>query len=90
MANAQTWGDRSVVVTLAADGGVYLDKKAVSQATLSESIRERLAQRPDLIVVINADETIRHREVVQAMDAAKRAGAASMAIATRPHADGPE
>jgi biopolymer transport protein ExbD len=89
-ADAQTWGDRSLVVTLASDGGVYLNKEAVSRAALSESIQERLAQRPDLVVVINADETIQHREVVKAMDAAKKAGAARMAIATRANADARE
>jgi biopolymer transport protein ExbD len=82
----QTWGDRSLVITLKSDGGVYLNKEPVSRADLSESIRQRLAQRPDLVVVINADETIQHREVVHAMDAAKQAGAARMAIATRAQA----
>jgi biopolymer transport protein ExbD len=85
-ADGQTWGDRSLVITLASDGNVYLNKEPVSRAALSEDIRQQLAQRPDLIVVINADETIQHREVVRAMDAAKQAGAVRMAIATRANA----
>jgi len=82
-ADSQTWGDRSLVVTLEADGQVYLNKEAVARGSLAESIRSRLAESPELIVVINADEGIRHGDVVAAMDAAKRAGAARMAIATR-------
>jgi biopolymer transport protein ExbD len=89
-ANSQTWGDRSLVVTLENDGRVYLNKTQVSPASLAEAIRGRLAARPDLVVVINADEDIRHGEVVAAMDAAKRAGAQRMAIATQPVPEGPE
>ncbi len=83
-ADPQTWGDRSLVVTLDGHGGLYLNKKAVARNSLSEEIRARLAARPDLIVVVNADRSVRHGEVVAAMDAAKRAGAARMAIATEP------
>jgi len=88
-ADPQTWGDRSLVVTLESDGGVYLNKEAVARGSLAEKIRGRLAERPDLIVVINADEGIRHGDVVAAMDAAKNAGAARMAIATRPRGSNP-
>jgi biopolymer transport protein ExbD len=35
------------------------------------------------VVVINADERVEHGKVVGVMDAAKKAGAAHMAIATR-------
>lgn len=83
-ADSQTWGDRSLVVTLDADGGLYLDKKAVTEGKLSAEIGQRLAARPDLIVVINADASIRHGRVVSAMDAAKKAGAARMVFATHP------
>jgi biopolymer transport protein ExbD len=89
-ANSQTWGDRSLVVTLENDGRVYVNKTQVPPGSLAETVRGRLAAKPDLIVVINADEDIRHGDVVAAMDAAKRAGAQRMAIATRPVPGGPE
>jgi biopolymer transport protein ExbD len=79
---AQTWGDRQLVVTLDKAGKVYLNKEAVALGSLGEEIKARLGKRPDLIVVINADARVRHGEVVAAMDAAKQAGAAHMAIAT--------
>jgi biopolymer transport protein ExbD len=85
-ANQQTWGDRSLVVTLDAQGRLFLNKDNVARNSLSQEIAKRLAGRPELIVVINADEQVRHREVVWAMDEAKKAGAARMAIAT--HARG--
>ncbi len=86
-ADAQTWGDRALVLTLERDGDLFLDKDPVEWATLAERVSERLAGRPELVVVINADEEARHREVVAAMDAVKQAGAANMVIPTRPHAE---
>jgi len=80
----QTWGDRQVVITLDAVGRIYLDKRPVALASLGEALRARLANRSDLVVVVNADERVRHGDVMAAMDAAKAAGAARMAIATRP------
>ena len=80
----QTWGDRQLVVTLDRRGRVYVDKEMVPLARLGGAIKARLAKRPDLIVVINADGRVRHGDVVAAMDVAKEAGAAHMAIATRP------
>ena len=80
----QTWGDRALVVTLDRDGNVYVNKEPVAREALAAEMRARLAAQPDAIVVINADESLRHREVVRAMDAVKQAGAARMAIATQP------
>jgi biopolymer transport protein ExbD len=88
-AEPQTWGDRALVVTLERDGGLFLDKDPVEWASLTEQVSERLATRPDLVIVINADEEARHREVIAAMDAVKQAGAANMVIPTRPRAEGP-
>ena len=83
-ATAQTWGDRQLVVTLDEAGAVYVNKERVTLPALGHAIRLRLARQPDLVVVVNADAQVRHGDVVAAMDAAKAAGAAHMAIATRP------
>ncbi len=83
-ADAQTWGDRSLVVTLDAEGSIFLNKDAVAPGSLGAEVQRRLAARPNLIVVINADSNVRHGRVVAAMDAVKKAGAAQMAFATQP------
>ena len=80
----QTWGDRALVVTLDPEGGIFLNKVPVKLHDLQAQIQARLARQPDLVVVINADTGLRHGRVVAAMDAAKRAGASHMAIATQP------
>jgi biopolymer transport protein ExbD len=87
-ADPQTWGDRALVVTLERDGDLFLDKDPVEWSSLTEQVGERLAGRPELVVVINADEETRHREVIAAMDAVKQAGGTNMVIPTRPHEEG--
>ena len=88
-ASAQTWGDRALVVTLDRDGRAFLNKEPVAREALEGAVREKVAENPELIVVINADEGLRHGDVIEAMDAVKRAGGAQMAIATKPSEAGP-
>jgi biopolymer transport protein ExbD len=83
-ASPQTWGDRSLVVTLDREGRVFLDKQQIAREELEQKVKARLDRRPELMVVINADAGLRHGDVIRAMDAVKRAGAAHMAIATKP------
>lgn len=83
-ASPQTWGDRALVVTLDEGGRVFLNKERVAREELAEAVRARVEERPELIVVINADGSLSHSEVVAAMDAVKRAGAKHMAIGTEP------
>jgi biopolymer transport protein ExbD len=81
-ATAQTWGDRALVVTMQRDGKLFLNKQAVPWSHLEPELRARLAVRPGLVVVINADTALRHGAVIRVMDAVKRAGARQTAIAT--------
>ena len=80
----QTWADRALVITLSAGGELHLNKQPITLSALGPELRRRLEKRPDLVVVINADGKLRHEQVIRVMDEAKRAGAARMAIATRP------
>jgi biopolymer transport protein ExbD len=83
-ASPQTWGDRSLVVTLDREGRVFLNKQQIETEALEKQVRLRLDKRPELMIVINADANLRHGDVIRAMDAVKRSGAAHMAIATKP------
>jgi len=77
-----TWADRAVVLTETADGRIYIDKNEIDKAELRALLSSRLTEKPETVVVINADETLAHREVVRLMDQARQAGATHMAIAT--------
>jgi biopolymer transport protein ExbD len=78
----QTWGDRALVVTMDRKGSLFVNKTPVSLGRLKETVRAKLAERPELVVVINADEGLRHGAVIRVMDVVKQAGARQMAIAT--------
>jgi len=73
-----------VTISLTADGGLYLDQQRIALDALEGALARRVRENPRVVVVLNADERVQHGRVVAAMDAAKRAGAARMAIATRP------
>lgn len=77
-----TWADRAIVITEKADGSLYIDKTAVDEQELRAFLSSRLENKPDMVVVINADQNLAHREVVRLMDEARKAGATHMAIAT--------
>lgn len=75
-----------VEVTVTAAGAVYLDKQAVSRAELPGRLRGLLAQAPETLVVLNADQKAEHGQVVEVMDSARQAGARALTIAVRPGA----
>ncbi len=81
-AQKATWADRAIVITEKADGAMYLDKKPVSPQQLGGLLAARLQSKPGLVVVINAHENLRHRQVIWLMDEARKAGATQLAIAT--------
>ncbi|UCH36104.1 MAG: biopolymer transporter ExbD [Armatimonadota bacterium] len=73
-----------VTVSLTQDGKLYLDKEQTTIDALGPALAQRISDNPRVVVVINADDRVEHGRVVAAMDAAKKAGAARMAIATQP------
>ena len=83
-ATGQQPPSESAAVTVGADGKITIDKEAVARDQIRETLRQRLAQNPELLVLINADERVEHGVVVEIMDAARQAGVAKMAIAVKP------
>jgi biopolymer transport protein ExbD len=73
-----------VTIELDARGGTWLDGRIVEPAMLEGAIREALAAGATERVVLEADEQVEHGRVVEAMDAARRAGATGLVVATRP------
>lgn len=73
---------RPLVVTLTAQGRLFLADQEVSLQDLPSLLAPALKQRLDKQVVINADRSVTHGRVVAVMDLAKQAGAEKLAIAT--------
>lgn len=78
----------SAAITITEDGKVALDKQPIALAELAGALKERLAARPNLLVIINGDSNTHHGRVVEVMDIARQTGVTKMAIAVKPKSEG--
>lgn len=76
-----------VDVTVRADGDIFVDRERVESGELVGRLHTALEAQPETLVVVNADRKAEHGRVVEVMDAARRAGAESLTIATRPEGE---
>lgn len=76
--------DDQLVVAVLADGEVVARGEQVSLERLGEIFAEEAAKSSGRLVLVQADETARHKRVVEVMEAARKAGLANLAIATQP------
>jgi biopolymer transport protein ExbD len=76
-----------VTLELDAGGAVWLQGRRVTEEALEGEIQAALATGGTERVVLEADEQVSHGRVVAAMDAARRAGATGLVVATRPRED---
>jgi biopolymer transport protein ExbD len=83
-ASGQQPASESAVVTITQDGKVFIDKQEVARDNIRSLLQQRLATKPELLVLINADERVEHGRVVEVMDDARQAGVVKMAIAVKP------
>ena len=76
--------EKSIVVTITADGSLYLNDRRVSRANLGVQIQQRLHSAVGQpIIVIRGDRRITLEQAVEVMDLAKKAGAERFDIATK-------
>jgi biopolymer transport protein ExbD len=83
-ATGQQPPSESAAVTISSNGEVAIDEQNAPRDQIRAMIKARLADNPDLLVLINADERVEHGLVVEIMDQARQAGVAKMAIAVKP------
>jgi biopolymer transport protein ExbD len=83
-ASGQQAPAESAAITIDKANQVFLDKRAVDKTDLPDLLREQLANNPELLVLINADDGVEHGHVVEIMDIARSANVARMAIAVKP------
>ena len=83
-ATGQQPPSESAAVTITGEGKVSIDKQEVARENIRSVLQQRLSAKPDLLVLINADEHVEHGVVVEIMDEARQAGVAKMAIAVKP------
>jgi biopolymer transport protein ExbD len=88
-ATGQQQPSETAAITIAPDGKVAIDKEEVPRENVRTILQQRVAAKPDLLVLIHADEHVEHGLVVEIMDAARQAGVAKMGIAVKPRDRGP-
>ena len=62
---------------------VFLNKQKIGIAEVSDRVKQLLEPNQDLIVVLNADRTVQHGDVIQVMDQLRQIPRVKMAIATK-------
>ena len=72
-----------LTVSLDADGRLELDGEPVARDELDRRLREALEGRAAKVVVLRADTTTSHGDVVEIMDVIRGAGAEALTVATR-------
>lgn len=83
-ASGQQAPAESAAVSIDKAGQLFLNRQAIDKSALGESLRQRLAKNPQLLVIINADNGVEHGHVVEIMDMARSANVAKLAIAVKP------
>jgi biopolymer transport protein ExbD/biopolymer transport protein TolR len=73
-----------LVLRLSADGGLRLNQEEISEADLPERLPRVFAARTDRVLFFDADEKAPFGKAVEVMDAARGAGALTIAVLTQP------
>ncbi len=62
---------------------VFLNKQKIGIAEVGDRVKQLLEPNQDLVVVLNADRTVQHGDVIQIMDQLRQIPRVKMAIATK-------
>ncbi len=72
-----------VNIFLTADGKTYLNEQPVSPQDLPHQVGELLKRSPNKLVIVSAEDEVRHERVVQVLDMAKQRGALRLSVLKR-------
>ncbi|MEG4989628.1 biopolymer transporter ExbD [Microcoleus sp. BR0-C5] len=71
-----------ITVTIDAQGKLMVDKKLVSLEQIESTVRQVMGSNPNSLIVLNADKSVNHGNVVEVMDRLRRIKGAKLGIAT--------
>src|SRR5215470_3307440 len=75
--------NKTKAITITADGTIYLDTFPVSMAELENLLRQYKAAKPDLPVIIKADNSIAYQRVVDVLDLLGRLEITQLGLVTQ-------
>ncbi len=81
-ATSEPGGAKGVIVTVSEAGLVSVNGKATTIDGLYDALKREFVAGAENTVVLKADEGVRYRVVVKALDTARLAGASRLSIAT--------
>jgi biopolymer transport protein ExbD len=73
-ASATEEASRDIIITINAQGDVFLEDKRLDLDTLKYRLRAMVKSKPDISVIINGDKNVRYDSVIQVMDVLTKAG----------------
>jgi biopolymer transport protein ExbD len=73
---------RDVMVTVAADGGIFIDERRVADDAFAVELRAALARAGVNSILLQADKSLSYERLVEVMDQAKIAGTGRISLAT--------
>jgi biopolymer transport protein ExbD len=73
---------QNVILTIKKNGTLYINKALVTLASVGSQLAYEMRDRPQDVVVVNADEDVSYGLVVQVMDRARHSGVRKFALAT--------
>ena len=81
---AQPSQDNDAIIVIAHDGTLFYQEERIDVPALRMALGRAQQQRPGVRVVIKADKSVQHGQVVEVMDLAKTVGIERLAIGTMP------
>lgn len=76
-------GENTLVVSLASDGGVYVNEDRITGDDLLVSLTSILEERTEKVLWLKANEALDYGYVLEMMDRCRAAGASDVALITK-------
>ncbi len=73
---------KEITVYVDKQGSVFIEKIKLSHGDLFKTLKEKIGERQDVLVIIKADRAVILNKAVKVMDMAKAAGAGRLCLAT--------
>lgn len=78
---AEVKQETQINITVEADGDLFVDRQPIQLQNLKSTLGGLIKPGNDALVVINADKSVNHGQVVQVMDRLRQVPGAKLAIA---------
>ena len=74
--------DVSMEIWIDEDGAIFVDQKKSLPDEMERQVREKLRENPNMLIIVNADQTVEHRSVVEVIDQLQEFGVQQLSIGT--------